>query len=190
MKIYFIGAISQLPTFGNYYRRVVDCLENKGYLVQSNHVLGQNLDKVMNSGDEQKIDYYKKFLKWVNEAEMIVAETSFPSTVNIGHEVSVALEKGKPVVVLYKRGKSPVFLEGINSERLIIEEYTDDNLEEVLLSAVGFASSQQDTRFNFFISPKIGAYLDWVSRNKRVPRAVYLRNLIKGDMEKSKYRNN
>jgi hypothetical protein len=43
-----------------------------------------------------------------------------------------------------------------------------------------------DTRFNFFISPKIGNFLDWIAKKKKLPRAVYLRKLIEDDMDKNK----
>jgi hypothetical protein len=49
-----------------------------------------------------------------------------------------------------------------------------------------YLSDTQDVRFNFFISPQIGNYLDWVSKNKRIPRAVYLRRLIEEDMKNNK----
>ena len=60
------------------------------------------------------------------------------------------------------------------------------SVEEALKLALDYASDQMDTRFNFFISPKHGNYLDWISKNKKVPRAVYLRRLIEKDMDENK----
>jgi hypothetical protein len=185
MKIYFTAAIFQKKDYGQIYSRIVNHLKNKGYLVEDKHILTVKLEQVLSETDEQKIKYYKRFLRSVNECDIVVAEASFPSTVNVGHEISVALEKGKPVVVLYAQNQSPVFLEGIQSERLLVQEYTNENLEVVIDSSIAYLSSQQDTRFNFFISPQIGNYLDWVSKKKRLPRAVYLRRLIELDMKRN-----
>jgi len=46
-----------------------------------------------------------------------------------------------------------------------------------------YANKQQDSRFNFFINPKLLAYLDWIARSKRLPRAVFLRKLIEDRMK-------
>ena len=56
----------------------------------------------------------------------------------------------------------------------------------MVASALDYVSSAQDVRFNFFISPTIGLYLDWISKNKRIPRAVYLRKLIEEEMRENK----
>jgi hypothetical protein len=111
----------------------------------------------------------------------MVTEASFPSTMNVGHEISLGLERGKVVIVLYEKGHTPALFYGLNSDKLMLVEYTRDNLEEVLLDAVTFARENTDARFNFFIAPRHIAYLDWVAKTRRIPRSVYLRQLIEED---------
>jgi hypothetical protein len=65
---------------------------------------------------------------------------------------------------------------------MIVIKYDATNLREQLKCALSFAQNNVDTRFNFFISPSIGNYLDWISKNKNIPRSVYLRTLIEKDM--------
>ncbi len=186
MKVYFVGAISQKQLYGDNYERIIQALTNKGYGVQYDHIMDQTEVDIVKETDDEKVNYYKKFLKWLNKADVVVAEASFPSTVHVGHEISLALEKGKPVVVLFMKGKAPVFLQGIVSDKLFVQEYTDTDLENVVVDTVEFASQQQDTRFNFFISPRIASYLDWIAKTKKTPRAVYLRDLIQKRMETDK----
>jgi hypothetical protein len=121
--------------------------------------------------------------KTIANCDVVVCEASFPSTISIGHEVSVALDKGKPIIALYQPKKEPGVLEGINSERFMLLEYTQKDLKEVLDYGMEGAVEQIDVRFNFFISPKISKYLDKVSKETKTPRAVYLRNLIEEDMD-------
>ena len=64
--------------------------------------------------------------------------------------------------------------------------YTLDNLEEVVDEALDLVGEQVDTRFNFFISNRLSSYLDWIAKNKRIPRAVYLRQSISKEMRKNK----
>lgn len=181
MKIYFTGSVSGLDEYKENYTKIVDTLERLGHRVYEETTKVTEEYVYDEISDEDKINYYKKTLKWMNAADIIVVEASHPS-LSIGHELSVALEKGKPVIVLYSQGKAPHFLVGVQSEKLIVEKYSLDDLKQTLESALEYASEQQDTRFNFFISPKIANYLDWISREKRIPRAVYLRRLIEEDM--------
>lgn len=181
MKIYFIGSISGKEKYLENYQKIVGTLESQGHTVIENTLKPSQEYVYDEITDDEKVKYYKQVLKWINKADVVVAEASH-SSLSVGHEISVALEKSKPVVVLYTEGNAPHFLEGITSDRLIIENYNMNNLASVLNASVDYASDQQDTRFNFFISPKIANYLDWISKSKRLPRAVYLRNLIEDHM--------
>src|SRR5690606_31809809 len=131
---------SSSQKYGEYYRRIVEHLKRKDHKILSDHIMNQNLDKIFSQTDPEKVDHYKKVLKWINQADVVVAEASFPSTVNVGHEISLALEKSKPVVVLYKKGHAPIFLEGIQSEKLFITEYTDNDLEQVVVDSIEYAA--------------------------------------------------
>ena len=114
----------------------------------------------------------------------MVAEISFPSTVHVGHELTLALDYNKPVLALYEQGKRPILFWGLEEDKFAVEEYTPDNLVEVIKSSLDFLMDQVDTRFNFFISPKHQSYLDWISKERKIPRAVFLRDLIEREMDK------
>jgi hypothetical protein len=103
----------------------------------------------------------------------------------MGFIMQKALELSKPVIALYHSNNSPFFATGIENDKLQVIEYNDENLERVLADALDYAKDQADIRFNFFISPKISNFLDWMSKEKRIPRSVYLRRLIENDMAKN-----
>jgi hypothetical protein len=98
----------------------------------------------------------------------------------------MAISQGKPVIALYKGNNIPMLLSELDDPRVQVISYTDANLKKVLEDALNFAKDQADARFNFFISPSHANYLDWVAKNRRIPRSVYLRSLIKRDMEENK----
>ncbi len=185
MKIYFTAAITQKAQFGNFYESIVKALENDGHQVQHDHITEGSLDLIKEQTNEELVGYYRQAVKWITQCDVMVAEASFPSTLNIGHEITLALEKGKPVVVFYKKGFNSFFLSGLNSDKLFLMEYTEENLSQTVRDSVEYAKDQSDTRFNFFISPSLSNYLDWVSNTKKVPRSVYLRQLIEDDREKN-----
>ncbi len=183
MKIYFVAALYQKPTLGTFYDRIVKTLLDAGHSVQHDHITGVELKDLVGRPQLAVRKYYRQALKWIAAAELVVVEASYPSTLNIGHEITLALEKGKTVIVLYKDGHNSLFLEGLHSDKLILVEYNEENLEKVLTDGLTYARDAVDSRFNFFISPRHIVYLDWVAKVKRIPRSVYLRQLIEHDRD-------
>jgi hypothetical protein len=185
MKIYFTASINQKKQFGEYYDRAIALMIKLGHTVQHEHVTNKELADLQQETSEDGSKYYKEMVKSIIRADLVVVEASFPSTLNIGHEISLAIERGKPVVMLANKGYDSLLLSSSDSEKLIFVEYTTDNLEKELEQSLTYSRDQVDTRFNFFISPKHSNYLDWISKNRRIPRSVFLRNLIKDDMQRN-----
>ena len=125
-------------------------------------------------------------MREINKADVIVAEVSFPSTINVGHEVGLALDKGKPVVALYAEDKGSPFFEGIGSDLFFYNEYSPIDVDSFLPKLMDDVIKRVDVRFNFFISPEIGRYLDWVNQKRKIPRAAFLRGLIEKAMKLDK----
>lgn len=184
MKIYFVASIRGRKEFLENYQKIVTTMSKFGHRVTEN-TLSPTVKHVYSLNDEEKVKYYRNVLKWISNSDIVVAETSYPS-IGVGFEISLALEKGKPVVVLHEDKNTPHFLEGVESDKLIVSHYNQETLVSVLQSSLDYASGFQDIRFNFFISPEIGNYLDWISKQKKLPRAVYLRKLIEEDMNRNK----
>lgn len=185
MKVYFSGALYSKDKLLENYQRIVNLLKKAGLEVLED-TLTTPFEDALAMSDEARVKNYRNIVNWIDKADFSVIEGSFPSTLHIGHEITLTLEKGKPVVVLYTKGAEPMVFKGLKDNRIIWAEYNDDNLEQVLKRAVEEARGKSDVRFNFFVSPKILAYLDWVSQKKMIPRSVFLRNLIEKEMKKEK----
>jgi hypothetical protein len=186
MKVYFSASIVQKEQFGHNYDQIVRILLDMGHAVEYKHITEKTLDQIKSSTHEDSNNFYKKVCRWISQADLVVVEASFPSTLNIGHEISLALEKGKPTIVFYHKGYESYFLPGLKSDKLFLVEYEDRDLPDLVKETVNYAKDQADTRFNFFMSPSHINYLDWISQHRRIPRSVYLRDLIEKDREKNK----
>ena len=182
MKVYFTASMAGKQKYGQNYMAVVKVLRKLDVEVFEETIEPSAEYVHKEISDEEKVEYYKKVVKWMNSVDVVVCEASY-SSLSIGHEISLALEKNRPVIVLYSEGEAPHFLVGVQSDKLLVQKYNLSNLEEVIKEALEYAASQQDTRFNFFVPPRIASYLDLVAIKKRVPRAVYLRGLILKEME-------
>lgn len=186
MKIYFTASILSKAEYEKEYRAIVNHLEKLGHVVVSDHVLEKQVEDILTQLEKEQQHYYRSMLTHINECDMVVAEVSFPSTVHIGHELTLGLEKGKSVLALHQKDKRPVLFWGIDSEKFYLAEYDMGSLKQVLKDSIEYLAEQQDVRFNFFISPKIQQYLDWLAKYRRKPRAVYLRELLERDMRENK----
>jgi hypothetical protein len=103
-----------------------------------------------------------------------------------GYLIAQALEMNKPVIALYKADVKPIFIGGIVDQKLFLVEYNNENVEEVIKTTLKKVAALVDVRFNFFVSPKILTYLDWVTQKRMIPKSVFLRNLIEREMKKEK----
>lgn len=182
MKVVFIASHTQSKELGKYYKIIYDALISGGNKVFTGSLFNDGQDETLSKSEERE-KWYREVIQNVKEADITVVEISYPSTANVGHILTFALDIGKPVVALYKDGRDPFFLRGRVDDKLTLLSYTENDIKSVVASALDYVSSAQDVRFNFFISPAIGLYLDWVSKNKRIPRAVYLRKLIEEEMK-------
>lgn len=184
MRIYFSASLHGGVDI-KIYKKMVSLMESFGHRVAADHVIKSSKERLDALSSKQRTDFHRKMSKEITLSDLMVCEVSFPSTINIGHEVTLALDKGKPVVALYQPGKEPGVLQGISSDRFMLMEYEPEDIEDVLDYGLEEAAAKIDIRYNFFISPKMVRFLDETSKKTRVPRAVFLRKLIEKDMQKS-----
>ena len=188
MKVHFFGSL-----IGNemkngdktHYERIVNTIEELGYDVVTRHSVTKKLDDVLKETPEMHEDYVKKMTNWIKQSDIVIAEVTKPE-IGTGFELAIAVHHEKPVIALYTNGQDSPILIGQTNTHIQHLEYTIDNLKQVLKMALADAKDQTDVRFNFFVSPRIVTYLDWISKKKKMPRAVYLRRLIEQDIDKNK----
>lgn len=186
MKVYFTCSARGTKTYGDLYRKIFDAVEQLGHDHVDDYSEDSDPDKVYESDHEGQVTLYKEAIAHIKESDIVLLEVSVHS-LTMGFLMQKALELGKPVIAMYLSQHAPVFANGIENDKLQLVEYSEATLQTILQEEFTFAAGQVDTRFNFFISPKIGMYLDSVSKKKRIPRAVYLRRLIEEDMRNSGY---
>ena len=102
LTIYFAGAISGGRADVAHYRQIVQALEDDGHYVLAGAVASEEVGAHGESIDVAAI--WARDLSWIEEADVLVAEVSLPST-GVGYEVATARYRyGKPVICLYRAG--------------------------------------------------------------------------------------
>ncbi len=187
MKVYFSASRFYRDKYREIYLTIADQLREQKYEILDRANIDPAIDPKKVS-EKEKVQLHKDFVKALDSCDFSVFEASYPSTIHIGHEITLAIQKGKPVIVLYgdTGDKEPLMFKGLGGEKVIWVEYGAFNLKTKLQRAIEKAKKMQDVRFNFFISPRQLEYLDWLSKKKMIPRAVFLRDLIEKEMKRDK----
>jgi hypothetical protein len=184
MRIYFTASVSGKEKYGENYEKIVKALADLDHKVVADHILKATPEKLKKETLKDRVTHHRRLNKWLNSCDVVVAEVSYPS-VSVGYELTLALDKGKPVLALHLPEKVPAALLGESSDKFIMKAYQFSDLKRRLSRWLKELSNKIDVRFNFFITPQLLSYLDWIAGKKRIPRSVYLRNLIEKDMKKN-----
>ncbi|HCC84529.1 MAG TPA: hypothetical protein DEP87_02510 [Candidatus Pacebacteria bacterium] len=185
MKIFFTAAVQGKNDNNSIYEYAVTKMKNLGHkVIDAELLLETSVDQLNTwSGSQDLLEFHKRVIEDIKHCDVFVADVTH-QRVSTGYWISLALDMGKPTIALCKKGGSNHLLETLEIiQKFTLYNYnTKEDLGKELPLLLDFAAEQQDTRFNFFISPKHQNYLDWIARYRKIPRSVYLRQLIEQDM--------
>lgn len=129
--IYFSGSISGGRRDVPLYRRIVASMEAEGHRVLAGNVIADHI-----GDDGEPIEaraIFSRDLRWIDEADVLVAEVSMPST-GVGYEIAAARYRNRmPVIALYRPAhtrRCTAMVAGDEAIRLI--EYSDDSIDVML----------------------------------------------------------
>jgi Rad3-related DNA helicase len=175
-------------------------VENRGQLkafINALKSLTRKAHKVIDIyGDEQwplptdinyHIDKFKQAERAIKEADIVLVEVTYPGR-RIGFELARALDERKVVIALHDEKVLPMAASilGNTSKNLIVQKYSDENIDAVIGEAIERAKEQLDTKFILIISPQIDKYLEWAAAEKRMHKAQIVREAIEAMMNKDK----
>lgn len=183
MTAYFTASVKAKKTFLQNYLKIIRELQGMKINVIYEHIINSSEEKIRLHTKEERYTFHDKVEKWIQTCDFMVVDASFPS-ISVGYEIAHALRIGKPILVLYSQGDPPSLLGQHRNEKIVCEKYTLEDVKQILKNFVGYVEGKHDLRFTFFISPEIATYLDTVSINKKIPKSVFIRQLIEREMEK------
>lgn len=180
MVVYFTASIVGKKHYLSNYLKIIDILKNKGCQTISDHIINSAESTIRLETREERIKFQEKLNSWINSCDCLIAEVSFPS-ISVGYEISLALHRGKPVLILYNNGNPPSLLAHHKDEKMICEKYTDASLKVIVEDFLRYVEDTDGIRFTFFITSDLAFYLDEVAKKNKIPKAVYLRKLLQED---------
>lgn len=184
MTAYFTASIVGKKHYLPQYLSILEAFKKRGIEVQSDHILKTTEEQIRLETKQERDDFHHQLDEWINGCNFMVVEASFPS-ISVGYEISLALHHKKPVLVLYSEGDPPSLLSQHLEDKIVCEKYTPESLENLVDDFLSYIGDTTDSRFTFFITPEIAKHLERVSKEKRLPKSVYLRRLIERDIKVS-----
>ena len=181
MKVYFGTSRRIKQLYREEVEAIYSLIEKWGYSHTSDYAI-----KVAAKKPQDFAQLHKEAIEGIRKADICIFEVSRHS-LSVGYLINYSINLSKPVVVLSQNKSVAEIFKAIDLPRLSFFYYKDiAELKRGLRRVIKKAASQVDIRFNFFITPSLLSYLSWVAERKRIPRSVYLRNLIEEDMRKNK----
>lgn len=183
MIAYFTASVSAKDKYLTNYQAIINHFQKLGCNVVYEHIINASEEKIRLFTKEERLRFHENVVRWIHKCDFLVADTSMPST-SVGYEIALALRAGKPVLVLHSVGDAPSLLGQHKDEKMVVEKYTMNNLGQIVDDFMSYVQGKHDLRFTFFITPSIVAFLDMIAKKQKLPKSVYLRNLIEREMEK------
>jgi hypothetical protein len=188
MKVFFAASTSELKKYKSNYLEICRLIKDMGHTITRDW-----LDEAIKFQDQQVVnidreDIYQQVSDAIMAADVVVVEGTIASF-SIGHQITLALTKNKPVLFLQLKQKDKKrkqfqgnFIDGIKSPLLNVEQYTPEELPDILNDFFDKNAGKHIVKFNIVLTREIENYLNWVSFAYRVNRSEFIRELILNHM--------
>ena len=121
MRIYFAGAISGGRDDLSIYQYIIGRLQALGHTVPTEHVANPSVFEEESAMAPRAV--YERDMAWLQQCDAMIAEVSTPS-LGVGFEIAHGLQRGLPVLCLYREGLSvSKMITGNTSPNLTVAGY-------------------------------------------------------------------
>lgn len=190
MKIYFTCSTAEFNQYKKYYSSIRD------FLIEDKHILTRDWIPRANSRIKEvgKVEItdikqiYSDCIKAINESELVIIEDTV-SNFSTGHQITIALQRQKPTLVLWNKPKhrhfKQTFIQGLDSEYLEVHEYNLKNYQSIIRTFINkYKDAHKKNRFHLVLSDVERRYLDWAQFNNGESRTNIIRDGIRAKMNK------
>ena len=200
MKVHFACSTSELEVYSKNYLDIWSIIREQGHAITRDWIknaVATFKDYEKGKYKVDRADIYNKAIESVLASDFVVIEGTV-SSFSIGHQLTLALSKNKPVLFLVYRdageNKNKLqnsFVHGINSSFLKVAKYSSvEDIKRILIDFFNNNSSIA-TKFNIVLNKEIDNYLDWASFYYKMNKSEFIRDIINKHMkeEDANYKN-
>lgn len=180
MKVYFGSSTSKIDKYYPLYKLICNTVSNLGHQLTRDWLdeAKENLDNDLKINFEEM---YDEIIASILVADVCIVEGTVKG-LSTGHVMTVALNKGKPLLFLHQdlgNDKFPFIVNGAEAHLLTEKVYKDQ--KEIPKIIKEFLDSQRKgkrIRFNLVLASQENNYLEWASFYYNKTKTDVIRELI------------
>lgn len=186
MKVHFTCSTNEFEKYFEFYKLIRRTIKTKGHTLTRDW-LYEELEHRKKGIKKYSNDVYYKTLQAILDADVVIIEGTAPSF-HIGHQITIALQKNKPVLFLslkLEKGKWPIvgsFRKKEDRPILYVKKYTKRSLKTILERFFQEYKRGPMTRFNLILEHDIENYLIWASLTYKKSKSDIIRDLLRKHM--------
>lgn len=186
MKVFFAASASNTPKYSNEYSIIRDTILKRGHQITRDWLpeVKKRLKKSRKIPSSH--GWYQKVIKAIFKADVVIAEVS-SRELSVGTQITTALYKRKPVLLLCKIGmKKPIFylLQEIYPGLLLIKYYKETSeIPKAIEKFLEKYKKGKRVRLNLVIDSVENNYLEWAGLTYNKKKTEIIRSLIKKQIE-------
>ena len=189
MKVHFITSRRSLLEDAEALRLIVATIKENGHVMEDDWLEDAYERETKGSsnedGEKNWPDIYKNSLETIARADVVIAETTYPSFA-IGYQVAMAVKQKKPVLLLREKDSDQnAYITGVADGWTQHKRYDMHDLSSIVKHFLDENDiTSKDMRFNFFIDRKIHNYLRWAALRTGKTKAEILRDLVEKEIDR------
>lgn len=185
MRIGFLTSHRGQEQFPELHWEIIHFLEKKGHEVI--HSMDVSLASLIPKSYPEREKIFLEYFKRLDTCDVVLAECSIQST-KVGFGLAYLREKGKPIIIVSEKGSQGDYSTSgevySEIENMIVAEYTKDTLLSVIAETIELMDERLDKRFTMIFPAWLMAKLETTARDKKLPKAVYIRQLLEESLKK------
>ncbi len=188
MKVFFTCSTKDIVKYADFYRAARDEILKQGHQLSRDWI-----DYSINVAQRKIPDIpshtlYKDVMSAIVTADAVIVDATVRS-MSIGHQLTYAIQKAKPVLVLRHKKKGEVlkklFIKGSQAKDLLVAEYEDvTSLKKQIRRFLRRYEGRSVKRFNLVITGAEDRYLNWAVFNHKRTKTEIIQEAIDRMMEK------
>lgn len=188
MLVFFTCSTKKISKYAKFYRTARNAILSLRHKVNRDWIdYSINLAK-RNIPEEPTHTHYEDVVTAIMTADLIIVDSTVPSMA-IGHQVTIAMQNEKPVLLLRLKGKNTksdkLFIEGSNYKNLEIEEYsTLAEIKEIIARFIKKYENRPKKRFNLVLTGHLNNYLSWASFFYKKTKTDLIHEAVENALEK------
>lgn len=182
MTIFFTASTKDLLSHKDCYLEIRNTIKSLGHSL-SRDWIDDSIDKAQKGVEDiPHVSLYQDVMSAILIADLIVVDVTERS-MSIGHQVTFALDKKKPVLLLLNSKENSavndLFISGTQSPYLQIKCYSrKEDIKPIIQSFINKYESKSKSRFNLVINKALDTYIEWAAFHYKISKTEVIHNAI------------